>query len=558
MNTEGCKTTSTEGASTASKPCSGGGLARNTMVVAAATLVSRVLGFVRDVIVAFALGAGFAADAFFVAFRIPNLMRRLFGEGSLTMAFIPVYARVREEQGEVAAREMARSAMIWLCVILGVLTLLVEILAGPLTFLVAPGFADNPELFALTTKLLRICFPYVIMICGVALCMGILNAHGHFLAPALAPVMLNVALIIAALAGYYAGGDVALCMAFGVLAGGVLQWLLQQPYLRNQGFSWRGAWSWRDAGVRRMALLMLPTVFGAAVYQINILLSTLLASYLPEGSVSYLYYADRLVQFPLGVFGIAVSTAALPSLSALAAKGRMPDFNKTLRTAVGLTMFISLPAMAGLLALSEPVMRLLFLRGAFTVEAVEASSAALVAYSLGLPFIAALRPLVAAFYSLENTRVPVLVAVVSLVANIGLGAWWMQSLDHVGLALAVSASSALNFTLLLLLLRSRLDRAPLPLASFLKCLALSCVVYAGAWASALGPSLLWLGLIPVWILFYVMGAVALRVPEADLFLGALRRRVKRGKAATTPAADAAPAAEATSAQDAGGKNGGTE
>jgi putative peptidoglycan lipid II flippase len=499
------------------------------MVVAAATLLSRGLGFVRDVIVAFALGAGASADAFFVAFRIPNLMRRLFGEGSLTMAFIPVYARVREEQGEAAAREMARSSMIWLCLILGVLTLLVEVFAGPLTFLIAPGFADNPELFALTAKLLRICFPYVLMICGVALCMGILNAHDHFMAPALSPVMLNIALIAAALAGYYSGGDVALCMAVGVLAGGLLQWWLQQPYLRAQGFTWRGAWSWRDAGVRRMALLMLPTVFGAAVYQVNILLGTLLASYLPEGSVSYLYYADRLVQFPLGVFGIAVSTAALPSLSVLAAKGRMPEFNRTLRTAVGLTMFISLPATAGLLALSEPVMRLLFLRGAFTAEAVQASAAALVAYSAGLPFIAALRPLVAAYYSLENTRTPVIVAVVSLVVNVGLGAFLMQYFAHVGLAVAVSVSAGVNFALLLAFLRKRLDRAPLPLASFVKCLGLSAVVYAGAWASALGPSLLWFGLIPVWIVFYVAGAVALRVPEADLFLGALRRRVRRNR-----------------------------
>ncbi|MDD4733108.1 MAG: murein biosynthesis integral membrane protein MurJ [Desulfovibrio sp.] len=514
----------------AAAAASHGGLARNTLVVAGATLISRVLGFVRDVIVAFALGAGAAADAFFVAFRIPNLLRRLFGEGSLTMAFIPVYTRVREEQGDRAAREMARSALVWLVLILGGLTLLVEALAGPLTYVVAPGFADDPERFGMTVNLLRIVFPYVILICSVALCMGILNAHGHFLAPALAPVLLNVALIAAALAGYYAGGNVAVCMAVGVLGGGVLQWLLQQPFLRMQGFTWRGAWSWRDAGVRRMAVLMLPTVFGAAVYQVNILLGTLLASFLPEGSVSYLYYADRLVQFPLGVFGLAVSTAALPSLSALAARGNMTEFNRTLRTALGLTLFISLPAMAGLLALSEPLMRLLFLRGAFTLEAVQASALALVAYAGGLPFIAGLRPLVAAYYSLENTRTPVLVAALSMVANIGLGAWWMQIYGHVGLALAVSVSSALNFLLLLLLLVKRLERAPLPLASFVKCSLLAGVVYAGAWASALGPYLLWLGLIPVWALVYFAGAVALRVPEADLLLSALRRRMVRHKA----------------------------
>ncbi|MEF2143931.1 MAG: murein biosynthesis integral membrane protein MurJ [Desulfovibrionaceae bacterium] len=529
------------GASTAPKKDHARSMARNTMVVAGATLVSRVFGFVRDVIVAFALGAGFAADAFFVAFRIPNLLRRLFGEGSLTMAFIPVFTRVREEQGEQAAQAMARAALVWLCLILGVLTVIVEILAGPLTFLIAPGFADNPELFDLTTRLVRICFPFVIMICGVALCMGVLNASGHFLGPALAPVMLNVALIVAALGGYYAGADVAVCLSFGVLAGGVLQWMLQQPYLRAQGFTWRGAWTWRDAGVRRMALLMLPTVFGAAVYQINILLGTLLASYLPEGSVSYLYYADRLVQFPLGVFGIAVSTAALPSLSVLAARAQMGEFNRTLKTAVGLTMFIAMPAMAGLLALAEPIVRLLFERGAFTSEAVVASAAALVAYSAGLPFIAGARPLVAAFYSLENTRTPVLVAVVSLVLNIGLGLALMRPLAHVGLAVAVSVSSAANFVLLLLLLRKHLDRAPLPVGTFLKCLLLSCVVYAGAWASALGPSLLWLGLMPVWVVVYVAGALALRVPEADLFLRSLRRGLRRSKPESADKTDAGAA-----------------
>ena len=347
----------------------GKSIARNAAVVAGATLVSRILGFVRDIIVAFALGAGLFADAFFVAFRIPNLLRRLFGEGSLTMAFIPVYSRVLEEEGEEAARAMARSAMVWLAVILIGITVLVEILARPLTMAIAPGFLDNAVQFAVTVDLVRICFPYVIFICSVALCMGVLNARNHFLAPALAPVALNIALIGAALFGYFFGFNVAYCMAWGVLAGGAAQWLLQQPFLARTGFTWRGAWSWRNKGVARMGLLMLPTVFGAAVYQINILLGTLLASFLPVGSVSYLYYADRLVQFPLGVFGIAVSTAALPSLSRLAAKGEMEEFDKALSASLGLTLFIALPAAAGLIGLAGPVIGLLFERGAFTAPA---------------------------------------------------------------------------------------------------------------------------------------------------------------------------------------------
>ncbi|KAB1441615.1 murein biosynthesis integral membrane protein MurJ [Pseudodesulfovibrio senegalensis] len=503
-------------------------IARNAGVVAGATLVSRVLGFVRDLIVAFALGAGLLADAFFVAFRIPNLLRRLFGEGSLTMAFIPVYARVREEQGEEAAQAMARSAMIWLAVILTGITLLAELAAGPLTMAIAPGFTRNPEQFAVTVDLVRICFPYVIFICSVALCMGMLNAQGHFLAPALAPSVLNVALIGAALTGYWAGWNVAYAMAFGVLVGGVFQFALQLPFLRRTGFSWRGAWSWSDPGVRRMGLLMLPTVFGAAVYQLNILLGTLLASYLPVGSVSYLYYADRLVQFPLGVFGIAVSTAALPSLSALAAKRDMDGFGGALRSAMGLTLFIALPAAAGLLALAVPLISLLFERGAFSAQAVIATAQALAAYSVGLPFIALARPLVAGFYALEDTRTPVRIAVACLVVNIGLGAWLMTFWAHVGLAVAVSASSLANFALLFWKLRARLGHSPLELGGVARSLALSCLIGAGAWFSA-SWSGWWLALIPVWVIVYFAGAVLLRMTEARMLLDMVRSRIARKK-----------------------------
>ena len=278
-------------------------IAKNAAIVAIATLASRILGFARDLIVAFALGAGLYADAFFVAFRIPNLMRRLFGEGSLTMAFVPVYSLTKEQDGDEAAHEMARSALAWLVAILSAITALVMVFAGPLTTAIAPGFTDNPELFQTTSSLVRVCFPYTIFICAVALCMGILNSEDHFLAPALAPCVLNVCLIASALLGYFAGLNVATAMSVGVLAGGVGQWLLQQPFLKRKGISWRGPWSWKNPAVIKMGKLMIPTVFGAAVYQINILLSTLLASFLPIGSISYLYYADRLVQFPLGVFG---------------------------------------------------------------------------------------------------------------------------------------------------------------------------------------------------------------------------------------------------------------
>lgn len=498
-------------------------IVRNASVVAGATLLSRVLGFARDLIVAFALGAGLPADAFFVAFRIPNLLRRLFGEGSLTMAFVPVFSRIRQEQGEEAAFAMARSAMSWLLIILGVLTLLAIIFAKPMVLVIAPGFSRNPELMSLTVELVRVCFPYVVFICGVALCMGILNSMGHFLAPALAPCMLNIALITAALIGYFTGNSVALFMAWGVLIGGFMQWMLQQPYLKRVGLSWRGKPDLKDPGVRRMGKLMLPTVLGAAVYQINVALGTLLASFLPVGSVSYLYYADRLVQFPLGIFGIAVGTAALPSLAALCVKGREEEFALTLRQTVGLTLFISLPAMAGLVALAEPLIGLLFERGAFDSQAVSATAQALMAYGIGLPFIAMSRPLVSAFYAQEDTKTPVKIAMLCLLVNVVGGYLLMQYLAHVGLALAVSLSSMLNSLLLMIIMTKRTGGTPLPWLNAFKSLFLSGIIGFGAWSSA-RYDILWFTLIPVWIAVYGGGALLLKSQDARMLIGALRRR----------------------------------
>ncbi|WP_432738446.1 murein biosynthesis integral membrane protein MurJ [Maridesulfovibrio sp. FT414] len=498
-------------------------IVRNASVVAGATLLSRILGFVRDLIVAFALGAGLPADAFFVAFRIPNLLRRLFGEGSLTMAFVPVFSRIRQEQGDEAAFAMARSAMVWLLIILGGLTLLAIIFAKPLVLVIAPGFSRNPELMGLTVELVRVCFPYVIFICGVALCMGILNSLGHFLAPALAPCMLNIALIGSALIGYFTGNSVALFMAWGVLLGGLLQWFLQQPYLKRAGLSWRGRTELDNPGVKRMGRLMLPTVLGAAVYQINVALGTLLASFLPVGSVSYLYYADRLVQFPLGVFGIAVGTAALPSLAALCVKGREKEFALTLQNTVGLTLFISLPAMAGLVALAYPLIGLLFQRGAFDQQAVAATAQALMAYGVGLPFIAMSRPLVSAFYAQEDTRTPVKIAIGCLLVNVAAGYLLMQSMAHVGLALAVSLSSMLNSLLLAVIMGRRTGISPFPWAGVFKSLLLSGLIGVGAWYSA-RYDILWFALIPVWVAVYGGGALLLRSEDARLLVGALRRR----------------------------------
>lgn len=503
-------------------------IARNAAVVGTATLLSRILGFFRDMVVAFALGAGLGADAFFVAFRVPNLLRRLFGEGSLTMAFVPVFSRMRADKGNGEAFTLARSVQVWLIIILGVLVGLGVLLAPWVTRAIAPGFSSDAALFDLTVQLVRICLPYILFISSVALCMGILNAMGHFLMPALAPCVLNVVLIAAALGAWWSGTNVAVAMSWGVLAGGVLQWVVQQWALRSFGFSWGGRASLKHDGVRRVGRLMLPTVLGAAVYQVNILLSTLLASFLPQGSISYLYYADRLVQFPLGVFGIAVGTAALPSLSRLAADKAMDDFRQALDSSLGLTSFIALPAAAGLMGLAGPIITFLFERGAFGPGAASSTSEALIAYGIGLPAIALVRPLVSAFYALEDTKTPVKIAFVCMLTNVGVGYGLMQHMAHVGLALAVSVSGWLNALLLLLFLYRRIGgfctyTRSTAFFSFLVSLGIG----LGAWQSArLGVA--WaLVLIPGWVAIYLGAAYAVAMPEARMLVSGVGRRLRR-------------------------------
>jgi putative peptidoglycan lipid II flippase len=504
-------------------------IARNAAVVGGATLLSRVLGFLRDVIVAFALGAGPLADAFFVAFRVPNLLRRLFAEGSLTMAFVPVFTRVENEDGTDEAYVMARSVWVWLLIILLPLTLIALFFAEPLTTIIAPGFREDAAVFAATVDLVRICFPYIILVSGMALCMGVLNAKGHFLMPALGPVALNVVLIVSALSGAWFGMSVPYALAWGVLIAGVVQVLMQIPPLKARGFEWFGPVRLAHRGVVRTGKLMLPTVFGAAVYQINIVIGTILASFLAAGSISYLYYADRLVQFPLGIFGVAVSTAALPSLSAIAATGDMREFGDTLRSSLRLTMFISLPATAGLIALAEPLVSVLFGRGEFTPEAARATAWALIGYGAGLPAFALVRPLVSAFYALEDTRTPVLVAAASLLIYVATGLTLMWPLDHVGLALATTVSSWANGVMLAVLLRRRVAGFTIFIRQSLPSLGLSAVILAGALATLpLGPFSV--ALIPVWIVAYFGLALLFRLPEAMMVLTALKARLGKGRA----------------------------
>ncbi len=434
-------------------------VAKAAGIVGSATLISRILGYARDMVMALYFGAGFASDAFIAAFRLPNLLRRLFGEGSFSIAFVPVFTEYLVKKGKAEAYALASSASKILMLVL-FLSAIAGMLCTPLIIdVIAPGFADSPEKTQLTILLTRIMFPYVIFIGMVALFSAILNVLGHFAAPALAPVLLNVAMIGAMVLGsFFFKSETArvIVLSAGVLLGGVLQLLLQIPFLFRNGVR-----VWKKSilihpGLKRIGTLMIPAVFGAAVYQINILVGTMLASLLPEGSVSYLYYADRLVQFPLGIFAYAVATAVLPSLSRQAAISDIPALKDTFAHAMGLVLFITIPAMVGLIVLRQPIVKLLFERGAFGNVATQLTASALLYYSIGLWAFSAVRIVVSMFYALQDTKTPVKTAALAIAANILLGIMLMGPMKHNGLALATSLASMINLVLLMVYLRKKL------------------------------------------------------------------------------------------------------
>jgi putative peptidoglycan lipid II flippase len=434
-------------------------LNRATGVVGLATLASRALGYVRDMIMASLFGAGMAADAFLLAFSIPNLLRRLFAEGTLSIAFVPVYSTHLSRGGRAEADAMAASAFKALVLTLTLLSIAGMVLAPYLVRLVAFGWSDLPDKFTLCVTLTRTMFPYVIFIGLVSLCMGILNVLDHFAAPALSPALLNISMIAAVTGAWWLfDSPVAQVqwLAVGVVLGGALQFALQLPILaRKQVPLFRSGPVWHP-GLNQVLLLMGPVLFGAAVYQINSLVIRLFASVLPQGSVTYLYYADRLVQFPLGVFGIAAATAVLPLLSRQAALKEWDSLRHTFSYALRFVLFITLPAMIGLIVLREPIIQLLFQRGAFDAQATRLTAGALLFYGIGLWAFAAERIVLNTFYALQDTRTPVRIGIFVLGLNLILSVFMMRAWQHNGLALALSLSSSTNVLLLIWALRRRL------------------------------------------------------------------------------------------------------
>ena len=424
-------------------------------VIAFFTLLSRILGLVRDMVIATLFGSGMAADAFFVALRIPNLLRRLFAEGTLTIAFIPVFTEYLTLKSREDAFDLARVVFTILSLILVVITVLGILFAPFIVKIQAFGFGSSGIKYDLTVFLTRLTFPYIFFIGIVAFFMGVLNSLRHFAAPAAAPIFLNVGIIGAA---YFISPHCAepiVGMSVGIILGGALQVALQLPWVYGAGLRLFPMWQPFHPAVKRIGYLMLPAVFGSAVYQFNQFVGTLLASFLKDGSVSWLYYADRLVQFPLGIFAIAIATAALPSLSADAAREDHAQFQKTLAHGLSLVFFIALPAMAGLLILGRPIVELLFERGAFSAESSAMTTDALVCYALGLWAFSGMRVLIAAFYARQDTKTPVIIAIIALGINVIASLLLMGPMKHAGLALALSIASAVQFGLLAFFLRKK-------------------------------------------------------------------------------------------------------
>jgi len=469
-------------------------VARSAGKVGLATLLSRVLGLVREQVMATFFGAGLATDAFNVAFRIPNLLRDLFAEGAMSSAFVPTFTEIHERRGADEAWEFGRRLLVTLLLTLLGVCAVGYVLAPALVRLFAPGFGTIPGKLDLTVMLTRVMLPFLPAVALAAAAMGMLNARGRFGVAALAPSLLNIGMIVFGVGLMpvcaAAGQPPVLAMAIGVLIGGALQFLVQLPPLYGLGFRLRLERPRFHPGVMRVARLMAPATIGLAATQINLLVSTVLASMLPQGSVSWLWYAFRLMQLPIGVFGVALGTVALPALSRAAVASDMRALKSTLSATLRLVLLLTVPAALWLAVMSRPVIALLYEHGRFHSADTSRTAGALIMYCVGLPAFAAVGVMTRAFYALGDTRKPVQASFVSVVLNLALNLVLMRPLAHLGLALSTSITAIANFAQLSFYLRRRVG--PLEGRRMLGTLAR----VLGASVAALAPialALAWLG-----------------------------------------------------------------
>ena len=433
-------------------------LVKAASVVAIATFLSRITGFLRDMLFAKILGAGIVSDAFYVAFRIPNMLRELMAEGSISAGFIPVFKEYLTKRSHEEAATLARAAFTLLFLVLVIIVGIGILLTPEILYLIAPGFSEKRDLMSLSVSLTRVMFPFLLFISLAALTMGILNSVHRFGPPAISSAVCNIVMILFIVFPFYPVP--VFSAAIGVVVGGLCQFAVQLPAVKKEGFSLSFVWPIFPIhpGLVQMMKLLVPITIALSVTQINILVSTLVASTLAQGSVSYLYYAMRLIHFPLGIFGVALATVLLPTMSAQAAQRDYEKLRDSLSFGLRLIFFIMAPAMAGLIFLRVPIVHLLFEHGVFDKIATEGTALAVFYYAIGLWAFAGVRVVVPVFYSLQDTKTPVKIAVIAMILNVILSFALAIPFQHGGLALATSVSAIFNFVVLVVLLRKKIGQ----------------------------------------------------------------------------------------------------
>jgi len=503
-------------------------IARAAGLMSAATLISRILGLVRDQAIAFFFGASGITDAFYVAFKFPNMLREIFAEGSMSAAVIPVLTDYEKEDRQ-EGRNLVRLLLGLSIFVVGGVCVLGIIFAEPIVSVIAYGFrAQGKEhLYEITVALLRVMMPFLLFVSLASVVMGALNTRRIFFIPALSPAMFNFSLIATISLLALRPDRPIMVAAVGVTIGGFMQLAFQAPRFSAEGYSLLPSFGFGHPGLRRIATLMLPVMIGtAAVTQINAVIANMLGTFLPEGSITYLFYAMRLIQFPVGIFGVAIGMAVLPSLSSHAHAGDMKSLKEDFSFSLRLLFFIGVPAMAGLMALRVPIVATLFQHGGWGAEATLGTAEAVLFYSLGLWAIMGVKVLASTFYSLKDTRTPVKAALLAVAVNISLGVTLMGPMKHSGLALAQAIAAIVNFSLLITLLRGRLGSVGgrgiagsllrAALASAIMGLALNHFASMALWTEAgrtLDKALLLLVVVPAGAAAYILGSALMRSEE---------------------------------------------
>ncbi|MCP1065133.1 murein biosynthesis integral membrane protein MurJ [Serratia symbiotica] len=461
-------------------------LLKSLAAVSTMTMFSRLLGFARDAIVARVFGAGMATDAFFVAFKLPNLLRRIFAEGAFSQAFVPILAEYKSQQGKQAMRTFIAYVSGLLTLVLAIVTVLGMLAAPWVIYTTAPGFVDTPDKFALTSALLRITFPYILLISLASLIGAILNTWNRFSIPAFAPTLLNVSMIGFALFAAPYFHPPVLALAWAVVVGGILQLGYQLPYLRKIGMLVLPRITLCDAGVWRVMRQMGPAILGVSVSQISLIINTIFASFLVSGSVSWMYYADRLMEFPSGVLGVALGTILLPSLAKSFSSGNQDEYSRLMDWGLRLCFLLALPSAIALGILAKPLTVALFQYGKFSAFDAAMTQRALVAYSVGLMGLILVKVLAPGFYSRQDIKTPVKIAIITLIMTQLMNLTFISSLKHAGLALSIGLAACLNAALLYWQLRQQKIFQPQPgWAVFLSKLGAAVLVMAGVLMSVM-------------------------------------------------------------------------